>query len=229
MTAADLGFWGEIADLYHRYRHGYPDAVLDAVAGMFGLTADDLVVDVGCGTGQLTLPMAPRVGAVIGVDPQPDMLQRARLAARDAGVANAVWMLGADADLPAVGALLAGRSVGAVTVGQALHWMDHQALFSDAMPLLRPGGGIAVVTNGTPLWLQDTDWSRGRLIAQEANLNSGFWAFMQNFNINKAGFVIVGMFIVTWAVALSIWRFGKIEQKWDLAAAKAAASPNSSE
>jgi SAM-dependent methyltransferase len=173
--------------------------------------------------------MAPRVGAVIGVDPQPDMLQRARLAARDAGVANAVWMLGADADLPAVGALLAGRSVGAVTVGQALHWMDHQALFSDAMPLLRPGGGIAVVTNGTPLWLQDTDWSRGRLIAQEANLNSGFWAFMQNFNINKAGFVIVGMFIVTWAVALSIWRFGKIEQKWDLAAAKAAASPNSSE
>jgi len=47
MTAADLGFWGEIADLYHRYRHGYPDAVLDAVAGMFGLTADDLVVDVG--------------------------------------------------------------------------------------------------------------------------------------------------------------------------------------
>jgi SAM-dependent methyltransferase len=221
MTAADLGFWGEIADLYHRYRHGYPDAVLDAVAGMFGLTADDLVVDVGCGTGQLTLPMAPRVGAVIGVDPQPDMLQRARLAARDAGVANAVWMLGADADLPAVGALLAGRSVGAVTVGQALHWMDHQALFSDAMPLLRPGGGIAVVTNGTPLWLQDTDWSRGRLIAQEANLNSGFWAFMQNFNINKAGFVIVGMFIVTWAVALSIWRFGKIEQKWDLSAARA--------
>jgi SAM-dependent methyltransferase len=160
MTSADLGFRGELADLYHRYRHGYPAAVLDAVTGIFGLTADDLVVDVGCGTGQLTLPMAARVRAVIGVDPERDMLQRARQAARDAGVANAVWMLGADADLPAVRALLAGRSVGAVTVGQALHWMDHQALFSDAMPLLRPGGGIAVVTNGTPLWLHDTDWSR---------------------------------------------------------------------
>lgn len=32
------------------------------------------------------------------------------------------------------------------------------------------------------------------------------------------GFVIVGLYIVTWAVALSIWYFGKIEQKWDLAA-----------
>jgi len=67
------------------------------------------------------------------------------------------------------------------------------------------------------------------LIAQEANFNSGFWSFMQNFNINKAGFVIVGMFILTWAVALSVWRFGRIEQKWDTAAAKAAASPGAGE
>jgi hypothetical protein len=47
-----------------------------------------------------------------------------------------------------------------VTVGQALHWMNHAALFRAIVPLVRPGGGIAVVTNGTPLWLQDTDWSR---------------------------------------------------------------------
>jgi hypothetical protein len=38
--------------------------------------------------------------------------------------------------------------------------MNHPVLFSAARPALRPGGGIAVVTNGTPLWLQDTDWSR---------------------------------------------------------------------
>ena len=41
---------------------------------------------------------------------------------------------------------------------------------------------------------------------------------MGNFNINKAGFVIVGIFVLTWVVALSIWRFGKIEQKWEAAA-----------
>ena len=55
------------------------------------------------------------------------------------------------------------------------------------------------------------------LLGQEAGLTSGFWSFMANFNINTAGFVIVGAFVLTWAAALSIWHFGKIEQKWELA------------
>jgi high-affinity nickel-transport protein len=41
---------------------------------------------------------------------------------------------------------------------------------------------------------------------------------MERFNINTAGFFIVGVFVVTWVVALSIWHFGRIEQKWDLSA-----------
>jgi high-affinity nickel-transport protein len=56
------------------------------------------------------------------------------------------------------------------------------------------------------------------LISQEYGLNGGFWSFMGGFDINKAGFVIVGVFVLTWVVALAIWRFGKIEQRWDLAA-----------
>jgi SAM-dependent methyltransferase len=50
--------------------------------------------------------------------------------------------------------------VGAVTIGQALHWMDHERLFRALPAVLRPGGGVAVVTNGIPVWLQDSDWSR---------------------------------------------------------------------
>jgi high-affinity nickel-transport protein len=53
------------------------------------------------------------------------------------------------------------------------------------------------------------------LIGQEYNLSGGFWSFMGNFDINKAGFVIVGIFVVTWIVALAVWRFGRIEQRWD--------------
>jgi nickel/cobalt transporter (NiCoT) family protein len=53
------------------------------------------------------------------------------------------------------------------------------------------------------------------LLAQDGHLNGGFWSFMQNFNINKAGFVIVGVFVLTWIVALAIWRYGDIERKWD--------------
>ena len=43
---------------------------------------------------------------------------------------------------------------------------------------------------------------------------SGFWGFMFNFDINKAGFVIVGMFILTWAAAILIWRYGRVEERW---------------
>jgi high-affinity nickel-transport protein len=53
------------------------------------------------------------------------------------------------------------------------------------------------------------------LIGQEYGLAGGFWSFMARFNINTAGFVIVGVFILTWAAAPSIWHFGEIEQKWD--------------
>jgi high-affinity nickel-transport protein len=59
------------------------------------------------------------------------------------------------------------------------------------------------------------------LLPSEFNLRGGFWNFMAHFNINVAGFIIVGMFAVTWLAALSIWRFGRIEQRWDSAAMRA--------
>ena len=52
------------------------------------------------------------------------------------------------------------------------------------------------------------------LLPKELHLKGGFWSVMAGFNINMAGFVIVGLFVVTWAGALLIWRFGHIEQKW---------------
>ena len=37
---------------------------------------------------------------------------------------------------------------------------------------------------------------------------------MYNFNINTAGFIIAGLFLLTWLTALLIWRFGRIEERW---------------
>ncbi len=154
------GFRGDVADYYHRYRRGYPSEVFDVLADVFGLTADDVAVDLGCGTGQVALPLAGRVRAVVGVDPEPDMLAHGRRAAAEQGLANLSWVVGTDADVPALRAALGDGSVGVVTIGQALHWMRHDDLFRAVRPLVRPGGGVAVLTNGTPLWLQDGDWSR---------------------------------------------------------------------
>src|ERR1700759_333509 len=53
------------------------------------------------------------------------------------------------------------------------------------------------------------------LVGSEYKLSGAFWTFMDGFNINKAGFVIVGVFVATWVVALAIWRFGRVEEKWE--------------
>jgi high-affinity nickel-transport protein len=52
------------------------------------------------------------------------------------------------------------------------------------------------------------------LLTDKLGLRGPVAAWFQNFNINTAGFIIVGMFVVTWAVALAIWRFARIEEKW---------------
>jgi high-affinity nickel-transport protein len=55
------------------------------------------------------------------------------------------------------------------------------------------------------------------LVGQEANLSSPFWEFVRGFNLNAAGFVIVGLFAVTWVVALLYWRLARVEEKWSAA------------
>lgn len=155
-----LGFSGEVVDYYQRYRRGYPPPVIDAVVSAVGPTNDDVVVDLGCGTGQLALPLAERARAVLGIDPEPDMLAAARRAATELGTSSVSWLLGDDTNLPDLVSLLGPSTVAAVTVGQALHWMDHRRLFADLRPLLRRGGGIAIVTNGKPLWQQDSEFSQ---------------------------------------------------------------------
>ncbi|NGO43308.1 class I SAM-dependent methyltransferase [Streptomyces ureilyticus] len=155
-----VGFSGAVAEYYAEFRRGYPSQVFDALQEAFELSEADVVLDVGCGTGQLALPFASRVRSVVGMDPEPDMLRLARDAADDQGIRNATWMLGADTDVPALRALMGERSLALTVIGQALHWMQHDELFRAVTPMLRRGGGIAVISNGTPLWLQDTAWSR---------------------------------------------------------------------
>jgi high-affinity nickel-transport protein len=52
------------------------------------------------------------------------------------------------------------------------------------------------------------------LLAQEVGVHGSFWHWVENVNINELGFIIVGLFVATWAIALSIWHFGHIEDRW---------------
>jgi high-affinity nickel-transport protein len=53
------------------------------------------------------------------------------------------------------------------------------------------------------------------LLAEKLNAQGSFWAWWERININTLGFVIVGIFVATWAIALSVWHFGRIEERWE--------------
>jgi len=64
------------------------------------------------------------------------------------------------------------------------------------------------------------------VLTSEMHLTGGFWDFMANFNINKAGFTIAGLFAVTWIVAYSFWRFGNVEARWQQGLSGEAEAPS---
>jgi high-affinity nickel-transport protein len=52
------------------------------------------------------------------------------------------------------------------------------------------------------------------LFGRELGAHGGFWRWLAGIDLNTLGFVIAGMFVLTWAIALSVWRFGRIEERW---------------
>jgi nickel/cobalt transporter (NiCoT) family protein len=52
------------------------------------------------------------------------------------------------------------------------------------------------------------------IAVERFELTGGFWSWVAGIDLNAVGYVVVGLFVVTWAVALAVWRFGHIEERW---------------
>ncbi|MBM9509510.1 HoxN/HupN/NixA family nickel/cobalt transporter [Actinacidiphila acididurans] len=52
------------------------------------------------------------------------------------------------------------------------------------------------------------------LLSQKAGLHGAFWDWVGGIDLNVVGYVIVGLFFGTWVIALAVWKFGNIEEKW---------------
>src|SRR5882757_11431156 len=85
---------------YARYRPGYPQVFFDDLVQRFHLDGTGRLLDLGCGTGQLTLPLAAHVAEAVGMDPESEMLTEAIRQSREQAIANVNWIQGNSADLP---------------------------------------------------------------------------------------------------------------------------------
>jgi len=52
------------------------------------------------------------------------------------------------------------------------------------------------------------------VFADRFSLTGGLFGWVSNIDLNYVGYGIVGLFVVTWVIALAVWRFGHIEEKW---------------
>ncbi len=122
------------AERYDRCRPRYPDVVIDALLGPEPSCLE--VLDVGCGTGIATRPMAERGAKVLGVELAPRMAAIAHRHGIDVEI-------GAFEEWEA-----AGRQFDRVTSAQAWHWLDMPAATAKAASLLRPMGVLGLIWNG---------------------------------------------------------------------------------
>jgi SAM-dependent methyltransferase len=126
--------FGGVAALYDRARPSYPTALIDTLMEW----EPRAVLDVGCGTGKASRPLADRGCVVLGVEPDPSMAA----IARDQGI-NVEDGTFERWDPR-------GRTFDLVVSGQAWHWVEPQAGVAKAALVINTGGHIAVF------------WNRGR-------------------------------------------------------------------
>lgn len=124
-------------DAYARFRPDYPAAVTRFLAA--ASLGRACAVDVGCGTGQLTVQLARHFAAVIGVDPSADQLAHAAAHPR-------VCYVRARAEkLP-----LPDGCADLVSVAQAAHWFDLPCFYAEARRIGRQGAVVALASYGVP-------------------------------------------------------------------------------
>jgi SAM-dependent methyltransferase len=156
-----MGRFASTASLYEHLRPPYPSEFFRSVAQKLGLSERYGLIDLGTGPGLLALGFAPYVGRIVGVDPEPAMLEAARRAAANAG--HALTLIEGKAEtLPAdIG------TFDIVTIGRALHWMDRDQTLALLDRLVARDGTIAIcasfsATDGRNPWLDDYNEVRRR-------------------------------------------------------------------
>jgi ubiquinone/menaquinone biosynthesis C-methylase UbiE len=126
-----------IAERYEVSRPGYPAHVVEFVTSTAGLGPRAAVLEVGCGTGQLTERLACSGLQLTAIDIGASMIAAAR---RRLAGADVCFQVTSFEDLAA-----AGASFDLVISGAAFHWIDPEVAFTKSARLLRPGGWLALL------------------------------------------------------------------------------------
>jgi SAM-dependent methyltransferase len=119
------------------------------------------LLDLACGTGQLTFALLHHFGEVWAVDQEPDMVEVVRRKARAAGASHVRPIVAAAESLSAE-----PESFELVAVGNAFHRLDRDVVAAKAFAWLQPGGCVALCWS-SQAWQGERDWQRSMAMVLE--------------------------------------------------------------
>jgi SAM-dependent methyltransferase len=141
------------AEYYSQYRPPYPGELLsDLVTLSVGRHGRHLV-DLGCGTGEVAIPLSAAFDTVTAIDIDPAMVALAEHKGGEQKIDNVRWLVG-----PAESLELADGSADLVVAGSSFHWMDRALLSTRVYSWLVGTGVIAVLGGGSEVWDQKAEW-----------------------------------------------------------------------
>lgn len=125
--------------VYSRYRQKYPEAVINYMISKCKLSSTSTIIDVGCGTGILTKQLLDKGINTIGVEPNIDMYNQAKIYLE--GYKTSIINSSAE------GTNLPDNCTDLVTVAQALHWFELEKFRCEYMRILKNSGRVAILYN----------------------------------------------------------------------------------
>jgi SAM-dependent methyltransferase len=168
VTSRPERLFDSAVDHYARYRTSYPTREVDRLADLLGLEHSNTAIDIGCGTGQLAIPLARHAKEVIAIDPIPDMLAVGRRNAVAAGLTNITWLLGDSSKLDT----LVGPGAHVATFAASFHWTDRAEVARVLDTLLDDKGSIVTINDDLdddeqPPWVHAVTDLRDRYLGKE--------------------------------------------------------------
>lgn len=166
---------------YATYRPGYPDQFFQDIVKKFSLDGTGTLLDLGCGTGQLTIPLSSHFEKVIAMDPEPEMLLEGKKQAHRQKVRNIEWIPGDSTTL--------NRRYGSfklVVMGRSFHWMDRDKILKKLFKLIESDGGIVIVYDMDYMFHTKIKWKKAvrdiidKYLGQERRAGSGIYQYSKD-------------------------------------------------
>ncbi|AKG03411.1 SAM-dependent methyltransferase [Salimicrobium jeotgali] len=134
------------ASYYSRYRPMYPSSLIRFLVEEFALNGEQNLLDLGCGTGQLTIRFSDWTNKIVGIDTEPEMINEARRLHQQVRIGQIKWFNGTLEHYKESH----NDQFSLVTIAKAFHWMDRARVLEELYDLIDEGGGVAIIDNYDP-------------------------------------------------------------------------------